>query len=281
MSVASDNRLNIDVIIPTYNRAPYIERAIESVLGQEYKNFLLYIVDDGSTDNTSLILQKYQNHPQIIFLYQKNSGVSSARNLAIQHSNSDWISFLDSDDEWMPEKLSKQMEYIKQFPNCNFLHTEEHWIRNGVRVNPKIKHSKGNEEIFKRSLERCLISPSTVLMTRKLLLKYGGFNTEFEICEDYDLWIKILANDKIDFLNLPLTKKYGGHQDQLSTKYVAMDYWRIKSLFMLYRQDDLLDSKKKLVKESLINKAEILMKGYLKHQNLEKIEEIKEILKRL
>ena len=263
----------VDVIIPTFNRADCLERAIQSVLKQTYNNFKLYIVDDGSTDQTREVLKAYANDLRVTILKQVNKGVSSARNLAAINSNSPWISFLDSDDEWLPNKLEKQINFLKLNTTCRFLHSEEIWIRNGVRVNPKIKHNKNSIDLFKRSLEFCLISPSTVIMKRDLFLEYGQFDEDFIVCEDYDLWIQILAFEEIGFLPEFVTKKYGGHADQLSTKFVAMDYWRIKSMIKLLNKNIDLE-KKDLIVNEIKKKLPILLKGYEKHQNFELHQEV-------
>lgn len=270
--------MSIDVIIPTYNRASYLERAIQSVLNQTYQDFTLHIVDDGSTDQTKEILLKYVGHPKVVIHFQENQGVSAARNLAARNSNSPWISFLDSDDEWLPNKLESQMQYLQKNPACQFLHSEEIWIRNGVRVNPKVKHNKGPENLFERSLAFCLISPSTVIMGRDLFNQHGQFDESFTVCEDYDLWLKILSSTDIGFLPEYLTQKYGGHSDQLSTQFVAMDYWRIKSMINLLASN-IEQIKKDLIVAEIQRKAPILLKGYQKHQNLERFEEVSQMVK--
>lgn len=262
----------IDVIIPTYNRAHLLERAILSVLGQTYQNFVLHIVDDGSTDGTNSILEKYKN--KITLHTQSNKGVSAARNLAAFNSAGDWIAFLDSDDEWTPRKLEIQTQALKNSPTLRFFHTEEIWMRNNVRVNPKIKHQKSGADLLERSLEFCLISPSTSLMRRDLFLEHNGFDESFIVCEDYDLWLKILAREDIGFIPEALTIKYGGHDDQLSTAFAAMDYWRIKSLIGLYQQNDITSDLKQKIKAVVMRKSEILLKGYVKHQNNKAHEEI-------
>ena len=272
--------MSVDVIIPTFNRAKYLDRAIQSVLGQTYKNFKLHIVDDGSTDETSVILKKYDKHPQVMIHRQENRGVSAARNFAVTKSTNEWISFLDSDDEWLATKLEKQIGFLKEHLLCRFLHAEEIWIRNGVRVNPKVKHNKGPIDLFKRSLEFCLISPSTVIMKRDLFLEHNMFNEAFTVCEDYDLWLKILAHEEIGFLPDFVAQKYGGHPDQLSTQFVAMDYWRIKSLMTLL-ETNISQDKKDLIVEEIKKKAQILLKGYQKHQNLEPYNEISKLVQDL
>jgi glycosyltransferase involved in cell wall biosynthesis len=264
----------VDVIIPTFNRAQVMTRAIDSVLAQTYKNFVLHIVDDGSTDDTQAVLEKYKTHPQVKIHFQKNSGVSAARNLAAFIGAGSWISFLDSDDEWIPSKLETQMKYLNEHPAYNFLHSEELWIRNGVRVNPKVKHLKSNDNIFIRSLDFCIISPSTVILKRELFLKHQGFDKNFVVCEDYDLWLKILLTENIAFISTPLIEKHGGHADQLSTKFVAMDYWRIKSLVNLYKSSEALESQRELIKNVIQKKSELLLKSYIKYENQKSFDEI-------
>jgi len=268
----------VDVIIPTFNRAQVMTRAIDSVLAQTYKDFILHVVDDGSNDDTQVVLEKYKNHPKVKIHYQDNAGVSSARNLAANKSDSQWISFLDSDDEWMPHKLEVQMKYLNNHPDIHFLHSEELWIRNGKRVNPKIKHLKSNDNIFERSLDFCIISPSTVILKRELFLKHNGFDTQFVVCEDYDLWLKILLTDTIGFIPTPLIEKHGGHADQLSTKFVAMDYWRILSLVNLFKSSDAQENQRELIKNVLLKKSELLLKSYIKYENQKSYDEIERAL---
>lgn len=264
----------VDVIIPTFNRAQVMTRAIDSVLAQTFKDFILHIVDDGSTDDTQAVLEKYKNHPKVIIHYQDNAGVSSARNLAAKTSNAQWISFLDSDDEWMPNKLEVQFKYLNNHHDIHFLHSEELWIRNGKRVNPKVKHLKSNDNIFERSLDFCIISPSTVILKRELFLKHQGFDKNFVVCEDYDLWLKILLTENIAFISTPLIEKHGGHADQLSTKFVAMDYWRIKSLVNLFKSPCASETQKELIKNVILKKSELLLKSYIKYENQKNFDEI-------
>ena len=143
----------IDVIIPVFNRSHLVERAIDSVLTQSFKHFNLFIVDDGSTDDLASVLKKYSYDSRVIFFRQENKGVSAARNLGISHSKSEWIALLDSDDEWLPQKLEIQLAFSRKKPQYQFIHSDEIWMRNGVRVNPKKKFDKSNYEIFKRSLD--------------------------------------------------------------------------------------------------------------------------------
>ena len=214
----------------------------------------------------------------IKYLYQDNSGVSSARNFGIKESSHDWVAFLDSDDEWLPKKIEKQKKYLLENKDCNLVHANEIWIRNGVRVNSHKKHKKGGGDQFIPCLQFCVISPSSVLVKKKLLKEFEFFRDDYPCCEDYDLWLKITACYEIGFIEEFLSKKYGGHQDQLSHKYIAMDYWRIKSLFYVYKNMKLTTIQQEQLLKILKKKCEVLIRGYVKHNNLSNLEEVESIL---
>ncbi len=256
----------VSVIIPTFNRLELLKRAILSVQEQTYKNIELIVVDDASTDSTS----QYLNDNSITsFTFNKNMGVSYARNFAANKSNGQYLAFLDSDDEWLKDKVAKQIQFFGQSEK-RWCHGEEIWIRNGVRVNPRKKHRKGGGDQFLPSLNLCLISPSTVMMEKSLFQEFGGFDEEFIVCEDYDLWLKILNHFEIGFIKDNLIKKYGGHEDQLSRKYFAMDEYRVKTLIFLLENEKLLKEREIELKKVLKKKCEILYKGFIKHGNVDK-----------
>ncbi len=158
--------MKVSVIIPTYNRAHTILRAVNSVIKQSYKAFEIIVVNDGSTDETLKVLHPY--HKDIKIISQTNKGVSSARNTGIRSAVGDWIALLDSDDEWLPEKLEHQNAYYKINPDMQIFQSSEIWIRNGRRVNPKVKLKKHSGWIFKHCLQHCIVSPSAVIFTKKL-----------------------------------------------------------------------------------------------------------------
>lgn len=272
--------IEIDVIIPTYNRASTIERAVQSVLNQTHKLFNLYIVDDGSTDETHQKVSSYLSD-RVHYLRQENKGVSSARNLGIRTSHSPWVSLLDSDDEWLPQKLAIQLKHINENPAIRFFHSNEIWIRNGVRVNPPARFDKSNNDIFRRSLETCLISPSTTIIHRSLLTGLNGFDESFEICEDYDLWLKILATESVGFIPDYLVKKYGGHEDQLSLKFPAMDLWRITSMLNLLQMPGISEKIATQVESEIEKKAPIMLAGLIKHEQFAQHEKLLKMLNRI
>ena len=219
---------NISVVIPTFNRRQTIGRSIDSVLNQTLFPSEIIVVDDGSTDGTCDYIQS--NFPSIKLLHQPNKGVSSARNMGIRSSNSDWVALLDSDDEWFRQKLEKQVMTLSQSPDIKFCHTEEIWIRNGVRVNQMKKHQKYGGHIFYKCLDMCRISPSSVLFHQSILDDVGYFDKDLKVCEDYDLWLRITAKFPVLYIDESLIKKYGGHEDQLSRVKDGIESHRIKVL---------------------------------------------------
>jgi len=182
----------VSVILPTFNRCETLSRAIESVLAQTFEDFDLFIIDDGSTDKTKELVQSLDD-PRVQYLYQKNQGVSSARNLGVKKSKGQWVALLDSDDEWENTRLEEQIDFSYKNQSLPLIYCEETWIRNGVRVNLKKKHKKLGGDIFGPSLKQCLIGPSASLIKRDLFLEVGLFDESFPICEDYELWIRVTS----------------------------------------------------------------------------------------
>ncbi|MCB0421216.1 MAG: glycosyltransferase [Bdellovibrionales bacterium] len=269
----------ISIIIPTFNRGKWIVRAIESVLDQSYRNWDLWVIDDGSTDQTSEIVMSYASKDDRVRLWtQENLGVSAARNKGIQQSQGEWLAFLDSDDRWLPYKLQRQMLEIEMSPDLKWVHGEEIWFRHNQIFNPKKIHKKSGGRQFTRSVDLCCISPSTVLIHRSVFSLVGYFREDFPVCEDYDLWLKIAARFEIGFVEEPLIHKFGGHADQLSQRFKAMDYWRVKSLFDVLFLKELDEEERRYVADSIIKRCEILLKGYRKHQNLLHFDEVQRIL---
>lgn len=248
----------ISVIIPTHNRGRMLTEAIDSVLAQEYRPVELIIVDDGSTDNTSEVLQNYG--PCLSRIRQENRGVSAARNAGISAASGEYIAFLDSDDLWLPQKLASQAAFFDHHPEALICQTEEIWIRNGRRVNPKLRHRKVSGMIFEPSLHLCLVSPSAVMIRRPLFEKVGLFNESLPACEDYDLWLRVSCRYPIHLIPDPLIIKRGGHPDQLS-KSPGLDKYRIQSLVNLLESDWLSPEQTVAAVKVLKEKSAIFAKG--------------------
>lgn len=249
-----------------------------SVLEQDFQDYELIIVDDASTDATPQALKALGGERRVrTVCLPKNSGVSQARNRGAQLSRGTWLAFLDSDDQWAAQKLSRQYQSIQESPSFVLFHCEEIWIRRGVRVNPMKKHQKSGGQFFERSLARCLISPSGAIIKKSTFFELGQFNPHFPVCEDYDLWGRLLCRYPVGFDPTPLVVKYGGHADQLSKKYVAMDYWRALSLSQLLSTAPLCAHQKRLVAREILKKTHILIQGHRKHQGPLPISEVERI----
>ena len=229
---ARSRRPKISIVVPTYNRSRLVCRAIDSVLAQDYRNFELIIVDDGSNDTTATRLAEYKGRIHVI--RQANQGVSAARNTGISAATGEYIALLDSDDEWLPQKLSHQINFFNDHPEAVICQTEEIWIRNGVRVNPKNRHKKHSGMIFEKTLPLCLVSPSAVMIRKTVFDSVGKFDESLPACEDYDLWLRICWKYPVHLINTPLIIKNGGHADQLS-RMPELDKYRIKALSKILR----------------------------------------------
>jgi glycosyltransferase involved in cell wall biosynthesis len=204
----------VSVVIPVYNGAPWIGRALQSVFSQTYTDSEVIVVDDGSTDQLEEALRDFRD--RIVFVRQANGGPASARNRGVQLARGRLLAFLDADDEWRPDKLRLQVEYFERFPQAGLLHTavvadavvED---EGGPAVAPahlfcKLFHA----EFFIRTL--------TVMVPRAIVLEAGGFDERREIhVEDWDLWLRIAARHPVGYLPRRLAvRRLGGH---MSTAY--------------------------------------------------------------
>jgi glycosyltransferase involved in cell wall biosynthesis len=253
------NDILVSVILPTYNRAEFISAALDSLFAQTYKNWECIIIDDGSTDNTVDILKSYDD-PRVFYFYQKNQGVSAARNTGISQCKGEMIALLDSDDQWLPKKLEKQIAYMLEngFDICQ---TDEIWIRKGKRVNQKSKYSKPEGWFFEASLEMCLISPSCTIFTQKVWENIGPFDVEMPSCEDYDMWLRACLQYPVGLVPEKLTIKYGGRPDQLSNCVPCADLYRIRALIKILQCGRLNVSQQEIAMAVLAKKAGIYRQG--------------------
>ncbi len=254
----------VSVVIPTYNRANVVSRAIRSVLSQTYKPLELIVVDDGSDDETATALAGFSG---IKTIRQKNRGVSAARNAGIVNSHGELVAFLDSDDEWRPEKLEKQISlYTPQRP-LFICHSDESWMRGEKTVNQKDIHRKQGGFFFKRAVERCLISPSAVIMARALLDIVGLFDEELEAAEDYDMWLRVTSSHEVDFVDEKLVIKWAGQANQLSVITPAIDRFRVMALQKILKKPELPADYVCAARDMLIQKSVILANGFRKRGN--------------
>jgi glycosyltransferase involved in cell wall biosynthesis len=266
------------VIIPVYNRHAPVREAIDSVLGQTFADYELVVVDDGSTDGTREIEREYRG--ALRYVRREHGGVSAARNAGAGASSGLWLAFLDSDDRWLPEKLSRQALYIREHPDVGIHQTEEEWIRKGRRVNPKLKHAKREGRIFIDSLELCLISPSAAVMSRDFFERYGPFDEDLPACEDYDLWLRVTKDEFVGLIPEIQVVRNGGLPDQLSARYWGMDRFRVYSIMkMLARHGKTLQTDYRVrAVETALRKTRILLQGAKKRKNTEFAEKLQKIV---
>ena len=207
----SDRESSVSIIIPTYNRARYLTKAIDSVLAQTYTNYEIIVVDDGSTDNTKEVLEPYMD--RITYLYQENTGVSAARNTGIRAARGKWIAFLDSDDEWMPEKLSIQVGDFSKRPDiCAH-------ITNIVFISPNIEpitlfevrkfrapkaSSFTIEKPFQFILNSNIAVTPSFIVNRDTLFHAGLYDPAISIAEDWDLFLRVALQGAWGCSSVPL-----------------------------------------------------------------------------
>jgi len=216
----------VSVIIPTYNCAEYIIEAVESVLNQTFRDFEVIVVDDGSTDNTKQVLDKFKD--KISYIYQENQGVAVARNNGIVRSTGDYISFLDSDNKWKLNLLAKSVPVLETENSVGLVHsgkiriTEDGKIIEGGRPNNNVKYLSGH--IYHNLLLRkAHINLSSAVMRKKCIDDVGLFDVNLSKigCEDRDLFIRIARKYKVKYIDKPLY--YGRYRStSMSANYESM-----------------------------------------------------------
>jgi glycosyltransferase involved in cell wall biosynthesis len=269
----------VSVVIPTYNRAHLVGEAVASALAQEKVAPEVIVVDDGSTDHTASVLASFGS--AIRTVCQPHGGVSAARNTGIRTAMGEWLAFLDSDDLWRPRKLRVQLDFLRERPGLKICQTEEIWIRNGSKLNPKKYHRKPQGYCFPQLLERCLVSPSGVVIQREVFEEVGLFDESLPACEDYDLWLRIGCRYPIGLIEEPLTIKRGGHPDQLSNSIPGLDRYRILALARLLQTGPLSPNQQEQVLQAMRRKCRIYSEGCKKRGRSEEAASFRELPERM
>ena len=204
--------MRFSVIIPLYNKAPYVKKALESVFSQSFRDFEIVIVDDGSTDSSLSVAREALEGCVIPhqLIHQGNAGVSSARNHAVEVSCGDYLCFLDADDWWAPTFLEKMDLLIGDYPDAGIYGTNYYYVKNGIeRICVKgaetgyINYCK----VYAEGL-RMPLWTGAVSLSRKVFDEMGGFRPHLKLGEDFDLWIKVVLKYKVAFLNEPHSYYY-------------------------------------------------------------------------
>ncbi|MBW8889700.1 MAG: glycosyltransferase family 2 protein [Fibrobacteres bacterium] len=257
---------DVSVIIPTFDRAALLPRALASALSQIGPSLEVIVADDGSADATAEVLAGFSSDPRLRVLSLAHGGVCRARNAAVAEARAPLLAFLDSDDEWLPGKLEVQCALLRK-TGLAICQTEEIWIRNGVRVNPPSHYVKRDGDLYDLSLRHCLITPSSVMMTRDLYANAGGFDPDFPACEDFEFWLRIVPYHQVGLIPKPYLVRYGGHADQLSTRYPAQDRFRIRAIALLLERNNLGPERRARALEALEEKLGIYEAGCRKRGN--------------
>jgi glycosyltransferase involved in cell wall biosynthesis len=265
----------VSVIITTYNRRAFLKAAVLSVLVQDYKDKEIIIVDDGSTDDS---LKELEGLP-VQYIWKENGGISSARNKGIEVARGNYIAFLDVDDLWKKKKLSTQMSMMHG-EGYKISYTDEIWIRNGEHLNQRSIHKKYSGFIFEKCLPLCIISPSSVIMKRSVFDVAGLFDETMPVCEDYDMWLRVTARYPVLFVEKPLIVKQGGHEDQLSKRYPAMDRFRIQSIARILESDVLNETMRNYATRELEKKCRIYILGAVKRGKTEEAQYYSALIRR-
>lgn len=263
--------IDVSVVVPTFNRSALLGRALASVAAQTVPVREVIVVDDGSNDGSETVVERSALAAR--YFWQPNRGVSAARNVGIREALSSWIAFLDSDDEWRPQKLEKQLEGVSRAPQFRVCHTEETWIRNGQRVNPRRRHRKRGGRMFRACLPLCAISPSSVLIHRSVFEDVGTFDEELPACEDYDLWLRICSRYPVLLIDEPLIVKYGGHADQLSRGW-GLDRFRIVALERVLAGAALDPADELAARETLVKKLSVYLAGARRRGRAEEVQRL-------
>ena len=256
----------VSVIIPTYNRADLVRQAVASVEAQTFRDFEIVVVDDGGNDGTYEVLSAERELR--VLRHPDRRGVSAARNTGIAAARGEWLAFLDSDDLWLPDKLARQISWLEGAPELLICQTDETWVRRGVRVNKPAGHRKVAGQIFLPSLWRCMISPSAVMLHRRLLEDHGAFDATLPAAEDYDLWLRLTWRYEVGLVDEPLVIKRGGHPDQLSAQW-GIDRFRIRALVKLLADPDLPAAYARAARRMLAAKCAIYAQGCHKRGKIE------------
>ena len=259
----------VSVIIPAYNRAPLLKEAVRSVLAQSFRDIEIIIADDGSTDGTPSMLRELEEKslsapegPPLRLLRQDHRGMAGqVRNFAVQAASGRYLAFLDSDDLWLPEKLSRQLPFFGKPPGLRLVHTRELWLRQGRVISQKGQRHRRFGDVFGDALEKCILGPSTVVLERSLFDEIGGFREDLEVAEDYELGLRITALHEIGYVDEPLTVKRAGEWPQLSKKYDHIEDFRIKALQPLIDQDRLPFSRRMPARRVLSRKCGVYARG--------------------
>lgn len=212
--VPQEQRPLVTVVMPTYNRSHFLTLALDSVLQQTYPHIEIYVVDDGSTDDTREVIARYGD--KVHYLSQANSGHSAARNYAIRESKGTYVAFIDDDDLWLPERIAKDVAYLEAYPSRAFVFSRFYYIDlEGHRTKERVVCIDDQPSFAGLYRTNIIYSNSLVTARRRCLEEVGGFDEDLGQSSDYDLWLRMARRHPIGFIDEPLSC-YRRHAGNLS-----------------------------------------------------------------
>lgn len=273
------------VVIPAHNRLAMLRRAVESVLAQTYRELDLVVVDDASSEDLSEVQDMVEGAGHRWLRLGENVGPAAARNAGVNAGVNGWqyLAFLDSDDVWAAEKLRRQVNWHADHAGIEISQCEEQWVRNGQLFKKKNSQQQPEGWFFEDCVKVCCISPSCVMMSRRLWQDLGGFDQRYRVCEDYELWLRVALNESVGLVkgaSGALVTRHGGHGDQLSFAVPAMDRFRVLALLELVNAGQLSQEQKQVLEQGILRRAAVLGKGAKKRGKLANVTTYQRALKR-
>lgn len=236
--------MRFSVIIPLYNKSPYIEKALRSVLAQTFKDYELIVVDDGSQDDSASIAESVLTESIAPFkiIRQENAGVSSARNRGVDYSQGEILCFLDADDWWAPNFLERIDWLIQEYPDAGIWGTNYYYVKNG-RMKVCVKTAETGYINYCKVYSSGMAMPLTsisVAVKPHVFEEFRGFNPKLRMGEDFDLWIKIALSYRVAFLDEPLAF----YNQDVDLSWRAIGHLTNPSVHMLWNLGYLEDEEK-------------------------------------
>ncbi len=243
--------MKFSVIIPLYNKAPYVKKALETVCAQTYRDYEIIVINDGSTDNSAIIAEEYLNDVEGIsykILSQPNAGVSAARNNGVAQASGEYLAFLDADDWWEPTYLERMAQLIEDYPEAGLYASNYYYHKDGVniiKVDIPTGYFNYPKEYFKNFAMP--ITSISVVIPHKVYDVVGGFPIGIKIGEDFLLWAKIALKYKVAFLNQPLAY----YNNTLPPNYRATYNLHAPEHHMLFRMEEIIGESLKIKGEEI------------------------------
>lgn len=214
----------VSVVIATYNYGSFLAAAIDSVLRQTYPHFEIIVVNDGSTDNTDEVIKVYLNHPQLRYYKKKNEGQTKTKNFGIREAKGEYVAFLDADDFWEADKLTKQVELFNQNPLVGVVFSHIRLVGSNGEEIPSEKPKRYRGKVTPYLYGYNFICFSSSMVRKELFDKHGMFDESIKMGIDYDLWLRLSLVTEFDYVPEVLMASRIGH-GQMSDNFEGRQYW--------------------------------------------------------